>query len=438
MTTRRDFLKTASALAVTPSLCKAAPSQQATVAKDNATVTLFGDMPTTGHLLPSMRAFDEMIVAHLREKDLPGGSVAVMRAGRLVYTRGYGYADREARTPVEPASLFRLASVSKPITGTAIMTLMQSPKYHLNLDTRVFRLLGLQPFLKPGKTADPRIWDITLRHLLHHAGGWDRGTSGDIMFKHFQIAREMGIDSPPDHTSLIRWAMGQPLDFVPGEREAYSNFGYCVLGRVIEKVSGLSYETYVRDQILAPAGITTMRIGKGHRSERLPDEVVYYTPGDRMVRSVFSKDGSKPVPAAYGFNSPETMDAHGGWIASAIDLMRFAAALDGTAKTQLLAPDSLKQMYARPAPPLGVNADGTPSDVYYALGWSVRPTNTGANYWHMGGMPGASTVFVRLSTGLSWALLVNRDDAGDLDRLMHRAAGTVRTWPLQDLFGVYR
>ncbi len=211
------------------------------------------DFPISGASVPALVSFDETIVGYMKKHSIPGGALAIVQDGKLIYAHGYGYADRDKQTPALPTSLFRLASVSKPFTAVAIMTLVENGK--LDLDAKVVPLLGLKPFLKPDKTEDPRIHDITVRHLLEHAGGWDRDISGDIMFKHFQIAKDMGIASPPDHASLIRWGLGQPLDFEPGKKYAYSNFGFCILGRVIEKISGRSYDDFVREQVLSKAGI---------------------------------------------------------------------------------------------------------------------------------------------------------------------------------------
>ena len=400
-------------------------------------ITVMHELPTTGTYLPTLGSFDETILNYMETNHIPGASLAIVRNGQLIYTRGYGYADREEKTPAAPTSLFRLASVSKPITAVAIMTLVQSGK--LKLDERVFPLLGFTPFLLPGQHPDPRLETITVRHLLEHSGGWDRGKSGDIMFKHFQVAQEMGIASPPDHKSLIRWAMGQPLDFTPGTQYSYSNFGYCVLGRVIEKVSGLSYEKYVQTKVLAPMGIHAMRIGNGRLSERFPKEVRYYDPENRTERSVFSAEGDAPTPLPYAFASPQTMDAHGGWIASAVDMARFMAKLDVPGDRPLLSSASIATMFARPQAPLGLDENGAPSAAYYALGWQVRPVgNEGkANTWHNGGMPGTSTLMVRLTNGLSWVVLFNSSAEGDIDGLMHQAAAKVKEWPEQSLFAHY-
>ena len=395
------------------------------------------DLPTTGTYLPALGSFDETILNYMETNHVPGASLAIVRNGQLIYARGYGYADREGKTPAAPTSLFRLASVSKPITAVAIMTLVQSGK--LKLDDPVFPLLGFTPFLLPGHHPDPRLETITVRQLLQHSGGWDRGKSGDIMFKHFQVAQEMGIASPPDHKSLIRWAMGQPLDFTPGTQYSYSNFGFCVLGRVIEKVSGLSYEKYVQTKVLAPMGIHAMRIGNGRLSERFSKEFRYYDPENRTERSVFSADGDAPTPLPYAFASPQTMDAHGGWIASAVDMARFMAKLDVPGDRPLLSSASITTMFARPQPPLGLDENGAPTPAYYALGWQVRPVGNGehANTWHNGSMAGTATLMVRLANGLSWVVLFNSRAEGDIDGLMHQAAAKVKEWPEQSLFAHY-
>jgi N-acyl-D-amino-acid deacylase len=179
-------------------------------------ITTMHTIPTTGTYLPALGSFDETILAFMETNHIPGAAFAIVKDGQLIYSRGYGYANSEEKEPATPTSLFRLASVSKPITAVAIMTLVQSGK--LKLDEPAFPLLDFRPFLPPGHHQDPRLDSITVRQLLEHSGGWDRDKSGDIMFKHFQVAADMGIASPPDHESLIRWAMGQLLDFTPGSR----------------------------------------------------------------------------------------------------------------------------------------------------------------------------------------------------------------------------
>jgi N-acyl-D-amino-acid deacylase len=391
----------------------------------------------SGREVPGLASFDAAMAEHMERHRIPGGSLAIAKDGRLVFARGYGYADREARVRVQPTSRFRMASVSKPVTGVAVLVLLQDHRHGLTLDTPAFPYLGLQPFLKPGTREDPRLRRITVRQLLQHTAGWDRDKSGDQMFQHFQVARDMGIASPPDHASLIRWGMGRPLDFDPGSRYAYSNFGYLVLGRIIEKASGMPYERFVQERVLRPLGVKDLQIGRPRRAQRLPDEVCYYDAKDATVRNVFSTDPEREVRAPYGFASPETMDAHGGWIGSAVELARFGSALDGAPGSRLLTPTARQALYELPPAPVSRTPEGAPADFYYACGWNVRPVgnNGKANYWHTGAMPGTSSILVRLANGICWVALFNcREGSGEIDGMLHRAAAKVSAWPQHDLF----
>src|SRR6185503_1657820 len=206
--------------------------------------------------------------------------LAVLRDGELIYARGFGYADVETKTPVQPDALFRIASVSKPITSVAIMKLVEEGQ--LQLDDRVAPLIAdLTP--APGAAVDPRWEQITIRHLLTHTGGWDRDKPNggfDPMFRPAIAAAAVGAPAPASAETVIRDMKGMPLDFDPGARFVYSNFGYAILGRVIERLSGTPYEEYVRARVLRPAGAHRTRQGRTRMSDALPDEVKYYMPGE--------------------------------------------------------------------------------------------------------------------------------------------------------------
>lgn len=392
------------------------------------------EVPVTGTAVPALAAFDRQVVALMARWRIPGGAVAVAKDGRLVLAHGYGRADVEANQPMQPDALFRIASISKPITAAAVLKLVEEGR--LDLDAKALRLLE---HLRPpeGATVDPRIGDITIRHLLTHAGGWDRDRRGDPMFSPLAgvAARAVGVPEPAECETIVRFMLSRPLDFPPGTASIYSNFGYCVLGRIIARVTGTSYEDYVKTQVLARAGVTRMRLGRTLPERRAAGEVKYY--GGTTPRSVFPQQ-SGPVPAPYGGFYLEAMDAHGGWIASAIDLLKFVTALDGSrAGVALLSASTLRVMTARPA---YYSAD---LPTYYAMGWSVRPTGGDATWWHNGGLAGTTTTLVRTGTRWSWAALFNArpDNADafllDLDRVLSAAAGEVTEWPGRDLFGQY-
>lgn len=395
------------------------------------------DLPLTGQAVPAMSSFDDLILGFMRENHVPGGALAVTKNGRLMYARGYGWADQDARIPYAPNMLCRIASVSKPFTAAAVLTLVQ--RGELNLDDCAFPILRIKPF-PSGESGDKRLNQVTVRHLLHHTGGFDRAVSGDPMFMAARIARDMEIASPPSPRDIVRWQMGRPLDFEPGTREEYSNFGYCVLGRLIEKVTGSTYEKYVQS-LLAPLGVTQMQIGKSRLSERAQNEVRYYDAANRTGTSVFVQDRGASVPLPYGAWDVAAMDAHGGWLASVVDLARFAAALEAPDGRNLLSGRSRRTLYERPAPPVGLEANGAPSPTFYACGWQVRPVGqTGrANYWHAGKLDGTATLLVRRFDGLSWAVNFNTDAvseslAGKIDGPLHKAADAVPVWPTENRF----
>ena len=378
----------------------------------------------TGVAVPEMASYDNEIQKFMSKWGVPGAAVAVVRDGRLVFARGYGVADPASGAPVQPDSLFRIASLSKPITAAAVLRLVQDGG--LSLDLKAF------PYLARGAASDSRLNDITVRHLLEHSGGWDRDIAGDPMFNLGNIARAMGVASPPDADTILRWMLTQPLQFNPGARYAYSNFGYLVLGQVVAKASGQRYEDYVGN-LLRQAGITRMKPGATLAGGRQAGEVTYaMEAGTPLVNSVFtSAPGAVPWP--YGGFAIEPMTAHGGWLASAIDLVAFAAAMDGDgARPDLLNATSLAEVARRPAH-VAPNASA-----WYGKGWD---TNSVGNWWHTGSLPGTASLLVRASNGTKWAVLLNQRSEsnsgaffGELDNLMWVAFGGVKTWPAGDQF----
>ena len=387
-------------------------------------------VPMTGMSDPRLSPLDDLLRDFVRTRHVPGAALALSKDGRQLSARGFGYSDREAREVLQPDSLFRIASISKPVTAVAVLRLVEQGQ--LTLDARVAELLQIKPHLPAGTTLDPRLAQITVRQLLHHTGGWDSSLGFEPIVRHAEIARTLGIELPIQPRDLLRFMWGRPLDFDPGSRYAYSNFGYCVLGRVIERVSGESYESYVQQQVWRPLGCTTPRLGRTAREGRFPGEVVYYD--EHTDSGVIAGTLGKTVPRPYGAWSLESMDAHGGWIASAPDLIRFAVAFDDPAHSPLLRPESIATLLARPEGSAGHNADGSPKDAYYACGWMVRPHATGRlpTLWHAGALDGTSTLLVRRFDGVTWAILFNstyglegKRLAADIEPLLHETVNRI-------------
>jgi N-acyl-D-amino-acid deacylase len=392
-------------------------------------------IPAAGADDRRLASFDRMMTDFLKAHPaVPGGSIAVARHGKIVYNRGFGHADLERKQPVQPNSLFRIASVSKPLTAVAVLQLVEHGKLHL--DAKVFDVLGLEEPKEKGVKFDARWRHITIQQLLQHTGGWDRDRAFDPMFHNDAICKELKIESPARQADIIRYMLRQPLQFDPGSHYNYSNFGYCLLGRVIEKASGKKYEEYVRQEVLHPVGANESRLGHTLLSERLPNEVMYDCGGKKDV-AILGPQRGKQVPLPYGCWCLEALDSHGGWIASATDLVRFASAFDHPDHCRLLKAASIEQMFAPPPGPVGHKPDGKPKASYCGCGWDVvQIGKDGRNTFHTGLLDGTSTILVRRFDGLTWAVLFNSSDAGKgrepvdvIDSLVHQAADAVKEWP---------
>jgi CubicO group peptidase (beta-lactamase class C family) len=305
---------------------------------------------------------------------VPALSVAISRAGQFVYDQGFGMADRQSLTPANMSTLFRIASVTKPITSVTIFTLIEQGK--LNLNDKVFGSSGILG-TKYGKTPYLQyVTDITVDHLLTHTcGGWPNDST-DPMFR---------FDSW-DQAKLIGWALQNlALSYPPGQHWAYSNFGYCLLGRIIEQVTGQPYGTYVASNILAPCGISNMRIAGNSLHQRAPEEAVYF--------GQYNED-------PYKMNVTR-MDSHGGWIATPSSLVQFLDHVAGSGNIpSMLKPETIRTM-TTPSPAYPAGSGGK-----YARGWMVGNDGAG-NWWHEGSLPGSTTLMVRTASGLCWAALAN-------------------------------
>jgi N-acyl-D-amino-acid deacylase len=390
-----------------------------------------------------MESYDKAVTDFMRKYALPGGAVAVLRDGKLIYARGFGYAEVESKTPVQPDALFRIASVSKPITSAAVMKLVEEGK--LALDDRVAPLIAhLAP--APGATVDPRWEQITIRHLLNHTGGWDRAKPNggfDPMFRPAIAAAAVNAPAPASAETIIRYMKGMPLDFNPGEKYAYSNFGYAILGRVIERSSGMPYEEYVRARVLQPVGANRTRSGKTRMRDALVDEVRYYLPNEPglgltapLVPSVFPGEGAAPIP--YGGFYLESADASGAWVSSTVDLLRFLAGVDGRANRPDILSAALVSQMTGSGPTVCIS-----SGCFYAFGWLVRPTQGDATWEHGGALSGTTSRLVRSYHNFSWVALFNaRSQApsfdAELDAALWSALAQTTSFPTHDLFSTFR
>ncbi len=369
-----------------------APVRYVVTAEDGSTATY------TVALTTDMASVDQAVAAFMSRYNVPGLSFAITRNENLVYFKAYGRADDTRSASAD--DLYRIASLSKQITSVAVMRLVDQGK--LALDQKVFgagailgTTYGTQPY-------GPGIADITVDELLHHtSGGWPNDGT-DPMFTN----PTMSIDQ------LISWTLdNRPLANSPGAAYAYSNFGYAVLGRVIERITGMAYADAVRTLVLQPIGVSDMVIAGNTLADRRPNEVQYYGQG-----------GEDP----YAFNVAR-MDAHGGWLATATDLARLLVHVDGIAgKADILSPNAIQLM-----------TTGSAANPGYAAGWEVN----GPNWWHQGSLPGTATELARTTSEGNFNVVIltntrseNPAFAADLDNLIWTAIHATSAWPSYDLF----
>jgi len=202
---------------------------------------------------------------------IPGATFALAKDGKLVYMRSFGNANIAGTEPTQPYHLFRIASLSKPITSVAIMKLVQNGQ--LNLNDRVFGAGGIlqnNTYFNNANITDGKIYNITVAHLLEHSAGWNRDigcfpnpTSPypwqvggcDPISAPLHVSQKLGEGNPVSEEALIKFLLEKGLDFTPGTGHAYSNISYLMLGKVIESITSMTYENYVKTAIFEPLGI---------------------------------------------------------------------------------------------------------------------------------------------------------------------------------------
>lgn len=318
---------------------------------------------------------DAYLRAELEKRKVPGVSMAVVRDGKAVLARGYGLANVEHGVPAKPETVFQLASVTKQFTAAAALLLADDGK--LSLDDPISKHL---PDL-------PAAWSgVTVRHLLNHTSGIKSYTSLPGFFKNARrdYSRE----------ELIGLVRDLPLEFQPGEKWAYNNTGYFLLGMLIERVSGKSYGEFLEERIFRPLGMTSTRVNEQlavipHRADG------YSLEAGKLRRAEFV--------------SPTQPYSAGALVSTVEDLAKWDAALyiDRPLKASLR-----EEMWTATK----LTGGGTAG---YGYGWAVGEANGHKMIEHGGGIPGFSTQITRFpSQRLTVIVLTNLEGghAGALAR----------------------
>lgn len=284
--------------------------------------------------------------------NVPGLSAAVVQGDQVVWAQGFGVADVEQGVMVRPESVFRIASISKPITAVAVMQLVE--RGLVSLEDPIQKYVPSYPRKPQG--------EIRIRHLLTHTSG----------IRHYKGNEFSLAESFPSLDRAIAVFRNDPLESAPGERYLYSTYGYNLLQGVVEQVTSRTFEEYLRSAVFGPAGMTTTYLER-------PQEIVRH----RVRQYVRGTTPFSWLNAPYVDLSVKW--AGGGLIATAGDIARFDIALN---QGKLLRADTLEQMYTSARLTNG-NQTG------YGLGWMVNQQGSRQFVAHSGGAMGGTTYLLR-------------------------------------------
>lgn len=340
---------------------------------------------------PELHAMDSIMQCYLKRWEIHGAQLAISRHDSLLYARGFGYADKDRQIPMEPSYIMRMASVSKLVTATGIMKLRDMGK--IRLSDKVFGPKGiLNDTFYVNSIRDKRYFDITVEQLLRHKAGFTN-YAGDAIFSTRYIMQQNHLTTPPDHRTLLRIVLRRHLGYTPGTAQRYCNIGYTLLSLIIEKRTGMSYENFMQRYVLNPAGCYDFHIAGNYLKDRRKNETVYYMHSSSVPVPEFNNSG-RMVVRCYGENDITTALGAGAWVASAAELCRLVASIDGDRTVpDVISPQAVKLM-TQEMP-----------DHQFSLGWNFTPRNR--PWIRTGSLVGTSALVLRYPDGECWVFITN-------------------------------
>lgn len=313
------------------------------------------------------RAIDAIVEEAMEQGPISGVSVAVARGPRVIFARGYGYADLENRRPATAETVYHVGSITKQFTAAAVMQLVEDGS--VRLDAPLSEYLPHYP----------HVGDVTVEQLLNHTSGIANYTTLAEWWE------TMSLEVTPDR--LARSFLSRPLDFAPGTRFAYSNSGYVLLGMIIEAVAGRPYGGYLNAELFVPQRLEATAYCDGRRL--VPDRAYGY----RATDEGFVHAEHVSMSQAY---------AAGAVCSSALDLVRWSRALGGGT----IVSDEAWERMSSP----GELADGTAIEYGYGLAVGYLEGHHRIN--HVGGMLGFAGQISRYDEDdLTIAVLANTEGA---------------------------
>lgn len=340
--------------------------------------------------VPELEGLDKKIKNYIRDWHIKGASLAIVRNDSLVYAKGYGWADKELEIPMEPGHIMRVASVSKLITAAGIMVLQDQGK--LNIKDKVFGPEGIlnDEFFNNLTQCDTKFYDLTVEDILRHRSRF----YSDPVFRSIQVQEYMGLAQPPTKEDYFTLVLRNGLRGEPGTATKYSNFGYLVLSEIIEKVSGMPYETFINKYVMYPAGCYDMHIGGVYYKDKRKNEVRYYT---NDGEGKFVPDFNNPqdsVERCYGGSNITLLSGAGGWCSSTIELARFVSSINGIDGVHdIISQDSFELMTEYI------------DDNTFSLGWNDTHPTKGWN--RTGTLSGTSALIRHYPDGECWIFVTN-------------------------------
>jgi CubicO group peptidase (beta-lactamase class C family) len=355
----------------------------------------------------SVPDLDDKIVDIMTASGIPGASLALAKNNELLLARGYGRASLVGNVPVEPTMPATIMSVSKTVTVTAALTLVRDKKLRLN--DLAFRLLGDGALLAPAQSADQRQYKIEVHHLMSHTSGLFNVVETLNDPARFAMLAQRGairlIHGRIGQNDLVRIGMKEKLLFDPGQKYAYSGQGIQVLGRIVEKISGLRLDRYIQKAIFDPLGIKSYYVGsylddgQYRQLMRANREHLY-----AMSPALYDNNRHAHRPrdiSNIGYVSWGQADACGWGSLNSLDLLRFVSAVPS-----VLGPELWRAVTERPQV---INDASQRAPAPMGLGWEVNETPRGKGIYHNGAWPGERSFAALRPDGGSLAVLVNSD-----------------------------
>ncbi len=426
---RRDFLLSTTGLALAPAevfgreTVKIAASYQSNIQSSHGKE----GFAITGYAMPEFQPMDAKVSKWLQENEKPGGVLVIARAGRLIYARGFGYADTASKRPFLPTTTFRYGSVAKWFTAMGIMR--QVEKGVVRLDDPITVCKPLLPLLTPEVRQDIRLELLTFRNLLSHLSGlkytahfrsdWYRIKGGQL------VTLE----------ETVRFGLTEGFHARPGTDFEYTNFNYILAHFLLEKLSGQPLDALLQQEVFKRAGVKGISLAGSRKVERLLDESQYYLLGEPSVKSIWPEDNGKEIDPAYNVDW-RTPAGAGGFRGSALSLLRLMVEFGYDGNKPPLKRESVGEM-------INVNALQNPPCTTHGLALGAGSDFKNGYYWGTGGMtPGMSTTITRRADSTIYVFAFNKNNDldpgnGPLNDLVLQTLDSIREQPQVDLWPRY-